>query len=871
MKRDDAIGHCARTRPPRARFKGEDDKHSQTRSFSGAILDTGAEKSVIGKAEAISYCQENGVPFHLKPSSCRFKFGSRSEPAVGRIGIRIPTPGKPLEFQCDVVESDVPLLIGLDTLDKYGLNVMSVEGILQSTTEKWHMPMQRQKGHIYLQWDPGVELFFTRAELIKVHRQFHHPSTNKLMNLLKRADPANVSETTRGFLNEIRSSCETCCRFGPRPQHFQVSLDADRVVFNKEIVMDLMYLNTKPVLHIVDRDTTFSSAKFLRACDRITVWNAFVQCWTSLYTGFPDSILTDQGSVFQSEDWKNACEGAGIILRSTGTESHNSLGVGERYHHPLRRIFEKISFDYQSLDQETALSIATKTMNDLAGPEGLVPSFLVFGVIPRWTTSLPIPENAARLTAIQVARAEYEHLVARMRLATALSRNVPAAADYVFKSGDVIYIYREQQKQWTGPHTISRVLEKAIWVRGDDGVTERQFNVSQCRPAPTILEDDREQSHLQLYTTIVPENDPQAFKFDAAKRAEIDGLFKKGTFRIVERADVFAEHRHGRPNILPCRFVLAVKHEEDGTQRLKARLVVGGHRDFEKGNMLHDASTVRHGYIRLLVSLATIFEFPVWTIDVDQAYLQAEVPLQRRIYIAPKEGVQLRPTELLQLVKPLYGITEAGDYWGETVRSHHLNDLSMTPCDGDLSTYYKRAAQNFSGASATYVDDIIRTANSDFRMKMLETAKKFCLKKPKVDNFRFAGIEIETRGEERIIHQTSYIGRLNLLPKNTTLADFRSCRAQFAWITSTRPDISTVSSQCSSVTEATFSTEWVLILNDAMKYLRQTTDVYLRYPKLDHRTLRMVVYTDGSMANNECSTLKSRGREKGEHDEVTRL
>jgi hypothetical protein len=133
---------------------------------------------------------------------------------------------------------------------------------------------------------------------------------------------------------------------------------------------------------------------------------------------------------------------------------------------------------------------------------------------------------------------------------------------------------------------------------------------------------------------------------------------------------------------------------------------------------------------------------------------------------------------------------------------------------------------------------------------MLETAKKFCLKKPKIDNFRFAGIEIETRGEERIIHQTSYIGRLNLLPKNSTIAEFWSCRAQFAWITSTRPDISTVSSQCSSVTETTFSTDWVLILNDAMKYLRQTSEVYLRYPKLDSQTIRMVVYTDGSMANN---------------------
>jgi hypothetical protein len=146
--------------------------------------------------------------------------------------------------------------------------------------------------------------------------------------------------------------------------------------------------------------------------------------------------------VFQSGDWKNACIGVGIHLRSTGIESHNSLGVGERFHQPLRRIYHKIHSEYNGLDTDTTLSIANKTMYDLAGPEGLIPSFLVFGVVPRWTTTLPLPENSARLTEIQVERAEYEQIVAKMKLSTALSRNVPAAADYSFDIGDSIYVYR---------------------------------------------------------------------------------------------------------------------------------------------------------------------------------------------------------------------------------------------------------------------------------------------------------------------------------------------------------------------------------------------------------------------------------------------
>jgi hypothetical protein len=141
--------------------------------------------------------------------------------------------------------------------------------------------------------------------------------------------------------------------------------------------------------------------------------NTSVQCWASIYDGFPDSILTDQGSVFQSEDWNNACLGAGIHLRSTEIESDNSLGFGEQFHQTLRIIFQNMSSEYNRLDPQTIFSILTKTMNDLARPEGLVHSFLVFGVVPRWTTSLPLPEKSARLTVIRLQERNMSTLLQR--------------------------------------------------------------------------------------------------------------------------------------------------------------------------------------------------------------------------------------------------------------------------------------------------------------------------------------------------------------------------------------------------------------------------------------------------------------------------
>jgi Reverse transcriptase (RNA-dependent DNA polymerase) len=449
-----------------------------------------------------------------------------------------------------------------------------------------------------------------------------------------------------------------------------------------------------------------------------------------------------------------------------------------------------------------------------------------------------------------VARAEYEHIVAKMKLSTALSRNVPAAADYSFDTGDSIYVYREIQKLWTGPHIVTRVENKGVWIQSNDRTPDKQFNISQCRPAPVSFVKNNVDPHSTLHSVVIQNRDPRARLFDQAKQNEISGLFNKGTFRIVRRADVIEEHKGTRPNVLPSRFVLAIKHEDDGSERLKARLVVGGHRDVEKGNILHDTATVRHGYIRLLVALETLFEYPVWIIDVDQAYLQAAEPLNRKIYIAPKDIIELKQDELLQVVKLLYGIAESGDYWGETVRSHLINDPALKGCQGDLATFYKTFQGRFMGASATYVDDIFRTGDDAFQNYMLLTGKLFRLKQPKFDNFRFAGCEVTTSFESRCIHQRSYVERLKLLPNNTSFSDFRSRRAQFAWIANSRPDIATVSSQCSSVTDATYGKEWIIALNDAMKYLQQSSSICLRYPKLDFATLCIVVCTDSSFANN---------------------
>lgn len=72
------------------------------------------------------------------------------------------------------------------------------------------------------------------------------------------------------------------------------------MAFNRELAMDLCFLDGKAVLHIVDTATHFVSAACLSVQSVEHVCQTFISCCLCLYVGYPNNIRTDQGSVFTS-------------------------------------------------------------------------------------------------------------------------------------------------------------------------------------------------------------------------------------------------------------------------------------------------------------------------------------------------------------------------------------------------------------------------------------------------------------------------------------------------------------------------------------------------------------------------------------------
>jgi hypothetical protein len=183
----------------------------------------------------------------------------------------------------------------------------------------------------------GVRLLechdFSTAQLQKLHRKSLHPNADKLYNVLKRSRLVEINEETRALLQMITDICHTCQFMARKPILFTVVSASDpEITFNREIALDFFSFRSRLALHIVDINTQFHAASFLQSVSTDDVWDAILQNWANIYAGFPESILTDQGSQLVSARFTELAVHFGVNVRHTSIESHNSSGLVERCH-----------------------------------------------------------------------------------------------------------------------------------------------------------------------------------------------------------------------------------------------------------------------------------------------------------------------------------------------------------------------------------------------------------------------------------------------------------------------------------------------------------------------------------------------------------
>lgn len=184
-------------------------------------------------------------------------------------------------------------------------------------------------------------MFYTSEELRKTHRYFFHPDSWHHYAMMHRSDGENTKPSDHLELESMASTCDICRRNRVAPTRFRASIRPEDVVFNRTICMDIIWLDGKTVLHMVDKYMKSSAAALLPNETAGATWNTYIRHWVAPYLGYALEIHADQRPQFRSKHFASNSSMSGVELRLSSVYSHNSLGVRDRYPtFPKKHLYE---------------------------------------------------------------------------------------------------------------------------------------------------------------------------------------------------------------------------------------------------------------------------------------------------------------------------------------------------------------------------------------------------------------------------------------------------------------------------------------------------------------------------------------------------
>ena len=491
--------------------------------FHGILPDSGAANvSTAGHHQFQALRKLNGAKLNTESAAMhKIRFGKGSATTLGTTQVR--TPIGTITFH--VVPAFTPFLLSLRDMDRLGVKLDNLTNELIQGNKR--IPIIRKWGHPWLLLHTHEETaacHLTEVELRRLHRRFGHPSVQKLTNLLKCANPQDQLGTQEAqAIQQITQRCHACQMKAPAPGRFRFRLkNSDEQIFNFEIIIDIFHLESRPILHIIDEATSFQAARFLKDQSTKTVWNTIKECWIDTYLGPPEAIRHDAGTNFASAEFKSNAYAMAIEIREVPVEAHQSIGKVERYHSPLRRAYEIIRSETSGMmTADQALQAAVKAVNDTAGPNGLVPTLLVFGAYPRVTqASPPSATTFERAEAIRNAMREIRKINAQIQVATAMKmRNGPdTTPTKLLPLRSYVKVWREANG-WTGPYRLLDMNDESCTIEMPRGPA--QFRSTVVKPYRTETEMHPDKTP--------PGQDPDELDPDASNDQEPSNLGRKTT------------------------------------------------------------------------------------------------------------------------------------------------------------------------------------------------------------------------------------------------------------------------------------------------------------------------------------------------------
>ena len=369
-----------------------------------AVLDSGCTKTVCGeewlKCYIDSLSEEEKKKIQSYKSNNEFKFGDGKNVTSEKcVSIPCKIAGTNVNVETDVVKSEILLLLSKDSMKKAGtkidfvndkINIFGKEINLQFTSSgHYAIPLNDcYKLNLPIEESKFVEIFLTIDKIeekskkekkqiaMKLHKQFGHPKSSKLIDLIKTSGITDTSFLE--LVKELDQNCDICLRY-KRPQLRPVvgfSLAHD---FNETVAMDLKPFRNIYIFHMIDHATRYSAGAIIHSKQKEVIIDKIFKHWISLF-GTPKLFLSDNGGEFNNDIFREMGEQLNISVKTKGAESPWSNGVVEKHNSVIGNMMEKVLSD-AGCSLEVALAWCLSAKNALLNSYGYSPNQLVFGII----------------------------------------------------------------------------------------------------------------------------------------------------------------------------------------------------------------------------------------------------------------------------------------------------------------------------------------------------------------------------------------------------------------------------------------------------------------------------------------------------------
>ncbi|THC93999.1 hypothetical protein EYZ11_006508 [Aspergillus tanneri] len=732
------------------------DNRYSSDTFHGIMPDTGASGvSSAGEPQFRALCRlDPKVKLNTsRAGEQKIKFGDGDpKPSLGTADV--DTPLGSITFH--ILPTNTPFLFCLKDMDAMGVELRNKKDVLERGDKRVPIVLRR------------------------------------LTRILQRAG----HEVDSQCVDYLTKFCHHCQMKGKSPGRFKFTLKDD-YEFNYSVIIDILYLEGKPVLQVIDAATSFSAARFLKDMSARNAWDTLRACWIDTYQGPPDYVVHDAGKNFTSIEFKQLASSMSIKVKEVPVEAHNSVGKVERYHAPLRRAYDILREELkdENIDREMILQMAVKAVNDSAGPDGIIPTLLVFGAYPRMTDmDPPSPSVVKRAEAIRAATKEVRRLHAERQVNDALAMrngpNIITTLDLPLQSD--VRVWREKGG-WKGPYKLLAVDGETCTVDMLHGPTKFRSTVVKPYHREELPEGEGGQRRFRADNDQVDKIVDSKHIDEPDKPAEVQrrgrGRPPGSKNKPKPQATIRRSNRRKAANHqdVEDQFINAIQEGQDVSMALmtskeradielsiKLRnegvittpgspfeqsqskeiegLIARGVFDFVQYDPIKHAG-VRIFNSRLVNEIkgkatGTPFEKSRLVIqaynDEGKGMILTQSPtIQRASQLnnlvkptdsgASTQGDQSKfPAGTIMVVrKPLYGVPEAGTYWWATYHKHHRERLEMVTSTYD-PCFLISTAKGVFGVVGMQTDDTLILGSDEFAMcEEKELAKANFSAKPK--------------------------------------------------------------------------------------------------------------------------------------------